>query len=53
MYTAKIKGDKRIVEGYYIPTGYDCLCKKCTFRIEVPKETTDEQVKEIVKLISR
>lgn len=53
MYTAKTKGDKRIIEGSYIPKGYDCKCKACKFTIEVPKETTDEQVKAIVDLISK
>lgn len=52
-YTAKIKGDKRIVEGSYIPNGFSCKCKSCKFTIEVPKDTTDTQIQEIVNLIKR
>lgn len=52
-YTAKTKGDKRVVEGYYIPSGHSCKCKACNFTIEVPKHTTDEQIKAIVDLISK
>lgn len=52
MYTAKIKGDKKIIEGSYIPKGYDCKCKACKFSIEVPKGTTDEQIKELVDKVN-
>lgn len=53
MYTAKTKGDKRIIEGSYIPNGGTCNCKACKFTIEVPKDTTDEQIKAIIDLIKR
>jgi hypothetical protein len=53
MYTAKIVGDKRIIQGSYIPKGHTCKCKACKFTIEVPSDTTDEQVKAIVDLISK
>lgn len=51
-YTAKTKGDKRVVEGYYIPSGHSCKCKACNFTIEVPKCTTDEQIAELVKKVT-
>lgn len=51
MYTAKTVGEKRIVKGSYIPEGYSCKCKACNFTIEVPKCTTDEQIKAIIDLI--
>lgn len=52
MYTAKIVGDKRIIKGDYIPKGNTCKCKACKFTIELPANTTDEQVNEIVRLIT-
>lgn len=51
-YTSKTIGDKKIIEGSYVPKGYTCKCKSCKFTIEVPKCTTDEQVNEIVRLIT-
>lgn len=53
MYTVKTKGEKKIIEGRYIAEGYSCKCKECKFTIEVPVCSTDEQIKEIVKLISK
>jgi hypothetical protein len=53
MYTAKILGDKRIIQGSYIPKGHTCKCKSCKFTIEVPKGTTDEHVKAIIELITK
>lgn len=53
MYTAKIVGDKRIIQGEYIPKGHTCKCKTCKFTIELPANTTDEQVKAIVDLITK
>ncbi len=51
MYTVKTKGDKKIIEGGYIPEGYSCKCKECKFTIEVPVCTTDEQIKGLVEKI--
>jgi hypothetical protein len=50
-YTVKEKDGRKIIEGSYIPDGFTCLCKKCTYSIQVPKSTTDEQIKAIVDLI--
>lgn len=52
MYTVKKVGDKRIIKGTYIPEGHTCKCKECSFTIEVPECTTDQKIKEIVKLIT-
>lgn len=54
MYTAKEVNGKRVIKGSYVPNGYTCLCKSCNFTIEVPKCTTDEQIKELVdKVVGR
>lgn len=52
MYTAKEVNGKRVIKGKYVPVGFSCLCKECSFTIEVPKCTTDEQIKELVDKIT-
>jgi hypothetical protein len=52
-YTVKEKDGKKVIDGEYIPEGFTCLCKKCTYSIQVPKCTTDEQIQAIVDLIRR
>lgn len=52
MYTAKEVNGKRVIQGEYIPNGHSCKCKSCKFTIEVPKCTTDEQIKELVDKIT-
>ena len=51
MYTAKVKGDKRIIEGSYIPNAGTCECKACKFTIEVPKDTSDQDINDLVEKI--
>lgn len=51
MYTVKIKGEKRIIEGSYIPKGHDCQCKSCKFTIEVPVNTNDKEIELLVNKI--
>ena len=53
MYTAKIKGDKRIIEGSYIPKGGTCECKACKFTIEVPKDTSDQEIENLINMIRK
>lgn len=51
-YTKKDKGGNIQITGSYIPNGFTCKCRQCTFTIEVPKCTTDEQIKELVDKIT-
>ncbi len=54
MYTVKTKGEKKVIEGSYIPNGYECKCKSCKFTIEVPSTSTEEQIRGLVdKVIDR
>lgn len=52
-YIVKIKGDKMILEGKYIPEGYDCECKSCSYTVELPKSATSKEIKDIVSIIEK
>ena len=53
-YTRKTVKDRILIEGNYIPEGYDCQCKSCKFSIEVPVGTDDKQIAELVdKVVKR
>jgi hypothetical protein len=52
-FTVKEKDGKKVIEGKYIPEGFTCKCKECKYEIQVPKCTTDEQIKGLVELIER
>lgn len=51
MYTVKTKGDKKIIEGKYIPKGNTCKCKECSYSIEVPSITSDNQIVMLIEKI--
>lgn len=51
-YTAKEVKGKRVVKGTYIPSGHTCKCKSCSYTIEVPKGTSDEQIRDLVKKVT-
>lgn len=49
-YIVKInKEGRKVIQGIYIPQGYSCDCKECKFVIEVLKETSDEEIKELIE----
>ena len=52
-YVVKIKGDKKIVTGGYIPKQYSCKCKECKFTIELPSTATDSDIENLVNMIRR
>lgn len=51
-YTVKIEREKKIIKGYHIPNGQSCKCKAHDFYIELPNTATQEQISEIIKLIT-
>lgn len=50
-YKVTEKDGRKVIQGNYVPKGYTCKCKSCTYTIEVLKEATDEEIKGLVKLI--
>ena len=53
MYTVTIKDGKKIISGTYIPNGGACKCKECKFSIEVPQDTSDVRIGELVNMIRK
>lgn len=48
-YSVKIKDGKKVIQGTYIPNGYSCKCKSCNFTIEVPVDSDEEEVNELIE----
>lgn len=52
-YSVKIEGGKKLVKGSYLPQGHSCRCKECDFHIEIPKETEDAKIAELVEALAK
>jgi predicted nucleic acid-binding Zn ribbon protein len=50
-YSVSIKDGRKVVKGSYVPSGYTCKCKECTYTIEVLADTTDDVIANLVKMI--
>lgn len=53
MYTVTIKDGKKIISGTYIPNDGTCKCKECKFMIEVPQDTSDIRVSQLMEMVRK